>query len=70
MLSVDALVRKAKEDGASDVHLICGLPPKYRLDGELRDMDTVPLTEADCEAVARGLAGDAYRHFEVVFIFH
>ena len=66
MLSVDALVAKAKQDGASDIHLICGLPPKYRLDGELQDMDSVPLTEADCEAVARSLAGDSYREMEKI----
>lgn len=66
MLSVDALVARAKQDGASDIHLICGLPPKYRLDGELRDMDSVPLTEGDCEAVARSLAGDAYREMEKI----
>ena len=66
MLSVDALVTRAKQDGASDVHLICGLPPKYRLDGELRDMDPYPLTVDDCEAVAKSLAGDAYREMEKI----
>ena len=60
MISVDELVRRAKEDGASDIHLICGLPPKYRLDGELENMDSHVLTEADCEGAARELAGDAY----------
>ena len=66
MLSVDELVTRARQDGASDIHLICGLPPKYRLDGELRDMDSVPLTEADCESISRGLAREAYREMETI----
>ena len=64
MISVDELVARAKQDGASDIHLICGLPPKYRLDGELRDMEPTPLTAQDCEDVARFLAGSAYREME------
>ena len=66
MISVDELVARAKRDGASDIHLICGLPPKYRLDGELQDMDPMPLTARDCEEVARFLAGDAYREMEQI----
>ena len=66
MISVDELVARAKRDGASDIHLICGLPPKYRLDGELQDMDPTPLTAQDCEQVARFLAGDSYREMEQI----
>ena len=66
MISVDELVARAKRDGASDIHLICGLPPKYRLDGELRDMEPTPLTAQDCEDVARFLAGSAYRAMEQI----
>ncbi|MBO5639507.1 MAG: PilT/PilU family type 4a pilus ATPase [Oscillospiraceae bacterium] len=65
-MSVDELVARAKQDGASDIHLICGLPPKYRLDGELRDMEPTPLTAQDCEDVARFLAGSAYREMEQI----
>ena len=66
MISVDELVARAKQDGASDIHLICGLPPKYRLDGELQDMEPTPLTAQDCEDVARFLAGSAYREMEQI----
>ena len=45
---MNELVAKAKNDGGSDIHLICGLPPKYRVDGELRDMTDEPLTKEDC----------------------
>ena len=60
MMTVDELVAKAKADGASDIHLICGLPPKYRHDGQLKDMDDEILTADDCEMISRWLAGDAY----------
>ena len=60
MVDIDALVAKCKADGASDLHLICGLPPKYRKDGQLQDMSDTPLTKQDCEDMAKFLAGDQY----------
>lgn len=52
------LIAKAAADGASDIHLVCALPPKYRLDGVLEDMDATPLTPEGCEGYARALAGE------------
>lgn len=60
MMTIDELVAKAKTDGASDVHIICGLPPKYRLDGELQDMCDAALTEVDCIDLCRQLVGDEF----------
>ncbi len=57
MMTIEQLVTKAREDGASDIHLICGLPPKYRRHGALEDMCDEPLTEADCIEYAREQAG-------------
>ena len=59
-LSVSCLIRKAADRGASDVHLIKGLHPKCRLDGQLLDLDDRVLSHADCESVARRLAGRYY----------
>lgn len=59
-LSVSRLIRKAADRGASDVHLIRGLHPKCRLDGQLLDLDERVLSHADCESVARRLAGRYY----------
>lgn len=56
MMTVEELVAKARADGASDIHLICSLPPKYRRDGDLEDMDQQVLTKEDCEAYAKALA--------------
>ena len=66
MVDIDALVEKAKEDGASDIHLICGLPPKYRKDGQLQNMSETPLTEEDCEQMARFLAGPMYEQMSEI----
>lgn len=65
-MTVDELVAKAKQDGASDIHLICGLPPKYRLDGQLENMSEEVLTRETCVELAKGLAGDRYPEFEKV----
>lgn len=59
-LSVSRLIRKAADRGASDVHLIKGLHPKCRLDGQLLDLDERVLTHADCESIAKRLAGRYY----------
>jgi len=66
MLTVDELVAKARQDGASDIHLICGLPPKYRVSGQLENMTDEPLTMDDCIMIARRLAGRDFDTFDAV----
>ena len=56
-MTIEQLVTKARQDRASDIHLIYGLPPKYRKDGQLESMDDTPLTKSDCMAYARELSG-------------
>ena len=43
-MTIDELVARARADGASDIHLINGLPPKYRKDGKLENMSEEPVT--------------------------
>ena len=57
---IEAYITQAKADGASDIHLICGIPPKYRLAGQLENMDPVPLSQDDCVMLARELADSAF----------
>lgn len=66
MYSIDQLVYKAKQDGASDIHLICDLPPKYRRDGVLMNMTDQPLTADECVQYAKYLAKteSAYKTYE------
>ena len=39
MLDIEEVLRKAKEAGASDVHITVGIPPKMRVNGNLITMD-------------------------------
>ena len=64
MITVEQLVQQARADGASDIHLICGLPPKYRKDGRLENMTDQPLSAQDCFDMARILARAKYDHFD------
>ena len=59
-MELETIIAKAAADGGSDIHLVCALPVKYRLDGVLEDMDSTPLTAEDCEGYARRLAGEHY----------
>ena len=64
MTTVERYVVKARQDGASDVHLIFGLPPKYRRDGQLENMEDLPLSADDCMDICRELAGKDYETYE------
>ena len=57
-MTINELVAKAKQEEASDIHLICGLPPKYRLSGQLKNMCEERLSEEDCFNYARFLSGN------------
>lgn len=57
-MNVEEIVRQADQLGASDVHLIKGLPPYFRVVGQLvPQREGRPLTEADCDQAAAQLAG-------------
>ena len=66
MLDVNELVAMAKASGASDIHIICDLPPKYRLDGELQNMAETAVTYEECVALAKEICGDRYEEFDRV----
>lgn len=66
-MTIEQLVLKARQDNASDIHLVCGLPPKYRKDGQIESMADEPLSSGDCVTYAKQLAGtpeayDEYLH--------
>ncbi|MBR1559329.1 MAG: PilT/PilU family type 4a pilus ATPase [Clostridia bacterium] len=65
-MTIEQMVVKARQDGASDIHLIYGLPPKYRKDGQLENMIEEKLTSADCVNIAKVLSGTpkAYAEYE------
>lgn len=59
-MELEDYVRMARADGASDIHLVPGLTPRCRVDGEIRELDRACLTPAACEQMVRACAGDAY----------
>lgn len=65
MYNIEDLTEQARRSGASDIHLVCGLPPKYRLDGQLENMAEERLSEKDCDILCQDLAKDAmYKKLE------
>ncbi len=56
MTDIEQLVKRAKEEGASDIHIVCGLPPKYRKSGDLENMEDTAVTEEDCINLAKKLS--------------
>lgn len=62
-MNVEKLISLAHAVDASDVHLVCGLPIKFRVGGRLVDAgihDNKPLSHDDCERFARELAGEDF----------
>lgn len=59
-MNIHELVALAARDGASDIHLIFGLPPKYRVNGQLQSMCEEVLTDEICQDLGEQLAGDNY----------
>ena len=62
-MNVEHIIDMARQVGASDVHLVCGLPVKFRLAGRLENAGVdgdAPLSHDDCEQLARRLAGDDF----------
>ncbi|MEG0780602.1 MAG: PilT/PilU family type 4a pilus ATPase [Oscillospiraceae bacterium] len=57
-MQISELVAEAAALGASDIHLICGLPPKCRVDGTLRNLEETCLTDALCTDLAEQMAGE------------
>lgn len=56
---LNVLIAAAKAYGASDIHLVKGLKPTFRVDGKLFG-EGAPLAAEDCEFYARQLAGKDY----------
>lgn len=55
--SIDEIVAYAKERKASDIHIVCGLPVKCRIDGSMTSITEEILTHDDCEKIAKDLTG-------------
>lgn len=60
-LALSEIVAQAVQRRASDIHIVQNLPIRIRVDGQLEDLDNIPLTPRECEDYAGALAGEAYR---------
>jgi twitching motility protein PilT len=58
MKSVDELLRKVSETGASDLHLKVGSAPVVRVDGQLVNLDEAPCSPDDTKDFAAGLMSE------------
>lgn len=63
-MNIQDLVKYAAEHGASDIHLIAGLPVKCRIDGSIVSLTREELSREQCEAIGRQIAGDQYKAIE------
>ena len=64
--TAEILIAIAAEKEASDVHLIAGLPPKCRIDGQIRSLTDEPLSYEECEELGRQLAGEHVRRIDQI----
>ena len=58
-MNLDALLSRAVDLGASDIHLKLGRPPMLRRDGSLGPIEGPDLTEADLEVVLQRVTESA-----------
>ena len=56
--NLDRLLSAANEFDASDLHLVAGVPPAFRVNGEIIIADEDALTEADLDAIADSLLNE------------
>jgi twitching motility protein PilT len=58
---IDRLLSAVNEYEASDLHLVAGVPPAYRVNGEIILANADALTEEELNAVAEGLLNEQQR---------
>ena len=65
VVSIEEILIKAKEAGASDVHITVGIPPKMRVNGKLITMEGPKLLPPDTMEIAIHVMNEKQRqHFE------
>ena len=57
-MSLEDLLKKALELGASDLHITVGVPPTFRQNGRLSTIDDEKLMPADTEELVRNMLND------------
>lgn len=66
MISMQELLLNADKEGASDLHLSVGIPPKIRIDGKLKSMRYDALQPSDTlELLIEVLSAEQREHFDL-----
>ena len=60
LYSLPEIITKAQRLRASDIHIVCGIPIRVRVDGRLNNLDTNVMTAQDCEEYAKEISN----HYE------
>ena len=58
--NIDKIVELAADKNASDIHIVCGLPLKCRIDGKIVNLFDDVLDAEQCEAFAREILGSRF----------
>src|SRR4029078_5297026 len=53
---IDKLLQACVKQGASDIHIVQGKPPVFRLHGRMRKLETKTLEAEDCVALMKSIA--------------
>ena len=56
LYSLPEIITKAQRLCASDIHIVCGIPIRVRVDGRLNNLDTNIMTAQDCEEYAKEIS--------------
>ena len=56
---VEHIIAKASEMRASDIHIVCGIPVRVRVDGSIVDMDSHIMTAEECLSCAKEFGENA-----------
>ena len=66
MFEISEIIAQAQQKGASDIHIVTGLPVKCRIDGKVQNLTEKVLTWENCEYYAKCLAGDLFHEIECI----
>ena len=58
---IENIITRATEANASDIHIVYGIPIRFRIDGQLTNMDDHVVTEEECNAYAADFGEDAVK---------
>lgn len=61
MMTIEELLKIAKEKGASDLHITVGIPPKCRINGELQNMGENKLMPEDTDILIMPMLSEHFK---------